>query len=177
MADVVPAALSALPAELRARINLVQQTRQEDIARVTGVYQRANVKAEIAPFFADLPQRIAGAHLVIARSGASTVSELAVIGRPAILVPLPHALDQDQAMNAAMLARAGAAEVAPQESFTPRFLSERLAALIADPSSLPARASAARRVGVADAAKRLAELTLRVAETKVSAIAQERRYS
>ncbi len=177
MADVVPAALSALPPELRSRVNLVQQTRAEDIARVTGVYERANVKAEIAPFFADLPQRIASAHLVIARSGASTVSELGVIGRPAILVPLPHALDQDQAMNAAVLARAGAAEVAPQETFTPRFLSERLAALIADPAELPARAAAARRVGVADAAERLADLALRVAETKFTAMAQERRYS
>ncbi len=177
MADVVPAAICALPPELRGRVNLVQQTRAEDIARVTGVYERANVKAEIAPFFADLPQRIASAHLVIARSGASTVSELAVIGRPAILVPLPHALDQDQAMNAAMLAQAGAAEVAPQETFTPRFLSERLAGLIVDPAQLPARAAAARRVGVADAAERLADLTLRVAETKYRAVAQERRYS
>ncbi|MBI3275223.1 MAG: UDP-N-acetylglucosamine--N-acetylmuramyl-(pentapeptide) pyrophosphoryl-undecaprenol N-acetylglucosamine transferase [Methylocystis sp.] len=111
MADIVPAAIEALPREIRARIDLVQQTRAEDAARVATIYARAAVAAEIAPFFADLPQRMARAHLVIARSGASTVAELAVIGRPSILVPLPHALDQDQAANAAELAKSGSAEI------------------------------------------------------------------
>ena len=163
MADVVPAAIAALPEELRARVDLVQQTRQEDIARVEEIYAHAGVKAEIAPFFSDLPARIASAHFVIARSGASTVSELAVIGRPAMLVPLPHSLDQDQAANAALLEKTGAAEVAPQENFTPRFLSERLAELIAAPQPLIARARAAKQAGVADAAERLADLVLGVA--------------
>jgi UDP-N-acetylglucosamine--N-acetylmuramyl-(pentapeptide) pyrophosphoryl-undecaprenol N-acetylglucosamine transferase len=106
---------------------------------------------------------MAAAHLVIARSGASTVSELAVIGRPSILVPLPHALDQDQAANAAVLAQAQAAEVVRQEQFTPRFLSERLADFLANPSPLAAAAQSARSVGRPDAAERLADLVLRVA--------------
>ena len=175
MADVVPAAIAALPEELRARVDLVQQTRQEDIARVEEIYAHAGVKAEIAPFFSDLPARIASAHFVIARSGASTVSELAVIGRPAMLVPLPHSLDQDQAANAALLEKTGAAEVVRQENFTPRFLSGRLAELIAAPQSLIARAQAAKQAGVADAAERLADLVLRVAAEKESAQAPQRR--
>jgi UDP-N-acetylglucosamine--N-acetylmuramyl-(pentapeptide) pyrophosphoryl-undecaprenol N-acetylglucosamine transferase len=166
MSDVVPAAIAALPEELRGKLVIVQQTRQEDIARVTGVYERASVKAEIAPFFTDLPQRIAQAQLVIARSGASTVSELAAIGRASILVPLPHALDQDQANNAAVLKAAGGAEVVAQENFTPRFLSERLAQLISDPEQLRIRAQNAKKAGVADAAERLADLAVKTAAAR-----------
>src|SRR5262249_26392916 len=95
--DIVPAAIALLPEEIRRKLILVQQARGEDEERVRRTYAGLGVDAEVKPFFADLPARIAQAHLVIARSGASTVSELAVIGRPAILVPLPHALDQDQA--------------------------------------------------------------------------------
>ncbi len=163
MADVVPAAVAALPEELRAKLVIVQQTRQEDIARVSGVYERAGVKAEIAPFFRDLPKRIAQAQLVIARSGASTVSELAAIGRASILVPLPHALDQDQATNAALLQSVGGADVVAQEKFTPRFLAERLSQYLAQPEQLRNRAQNARKVGVADAAERLADLALSIA--------------
>ena len=177
MADVAPAALELLPPQLRERIDLVQQTRQEDIPRVKEAYARANVRAEIAPFFSDLPQRIASAHLVIARSGASTVTELAVIGRPSILVPLPHALDQDQAANAALLAQSGSAEVVRQENFTPQFLSERLAQLMGSPEQLTERARAAKSAGVADAAERLADLVLRVATDKERALAPERSHA
>ncbi len=166
MSDVVPAAVASMPPELREKIVVAQQARQEDIARVTSEYQRAGVTAEVAAFFADLPSRIAAAQVVIARSGASTVSELAAIGRASILVPLPHALDQDQAANAAVLAAAGAAEVVRQEDFTPRFLSERLAGLVEDPDLLKARAERARAAGVADAAQRLADLVIRVAQEK-----------
>jgi UDP-N-acetylglucosamine--N-acetylmuramyl-(pentapeptide) pyrophosphoryl-undecaprenol N-acetylglucosamine transferase len=175
MADVVPPAVEALPAELRARLDIVQQTRQEDIPRVQDAYARAGVRAEIAPFFTDLPQRIAKAHLVVARSGASTVTELAVIGRPSILVPLPHALDQDQAANAALLAQSGSAEVVRQSEFTPAFLGARLAQLIAAPKELTERANAAKSAGIADAAERLADLVLRVAAKTESAPTPERR--
>lgn len=177
MADVAPAALELLPSQLRERIDLVQQTREEDIPRVKEAYARANVRAEIAPFFSDLPQRIASAHLVIARSGASTVTELAVIGRPSILVPLPHALDQDQAANAALLAQSGSAEVVRQENFTPQFLSDRLTQLMGSPEQLTERARAAKSAGVVDAAERLADLVLRVATDKECAPAPERSHA
>jgi UDP-N-acetylglucosamine--N-acetylmuramyl-(pentapeptide) pyrophosphoryl-undecaprenol N-acetylglucosamine transferase len=166
MADIVPPALESLPKDLRERIELTQQTREEDLARVALAYARAGIACQIAPFFADLPERIAQAHLVIARAGASTVTELAVIGRPSILVPLPHALDQDQAANAAVLAKAGAAEVVAQRDFTPQWLAARIADLAAHPERLTERAQAARQVGVADAAERLADLVLAVAERR-----------
>ncbi len=165
MADVVPAAVAALPDALRAKIAVVQQARPEDIARVEAIYAGAGVGAEIAPFFADFPARVAAAHYVIARAGASTVSELAVVGRPAMLVPLPHALDQDQAANAAFLEQAGGAETVRQSDFTPDFLTRRLTELINAPAQLAARAEAAKSVGVADAAERLADLIIDVART------------
>ncbi|BBU62065.1 UDP-N-acetylglucosamine--N-acetylmuramyl-(pentapeptide) pyrophosphoryl-undecaprenol N-acetylglucosamine transferase [Methylosinus sp. C49] len=166
MSDIVPAALESLPKELRERMELTQQAREEDLARVTMAYARAGIVAQIAPFFADLPERIAHAHLVIARAGASTVTELAAIGRPSILVPLPHALDQDQAANAAVLAKSGAAEVVRQADFTSQWLAERIAALAADSGELQRRAQAAKSVGVTDAAERLADLVLAVAQKR-----------
>ena len=166
MSDIVPAAMELLGADVRARVKLVQQARGEDEARVKEVYGRLGLAAEVAPFFADLPARMAGAHLVVARSGASTVSELAVIGRPSILVPFPHAIDQDQAANARHLAETGAALVVPQTQFTPQFLADALVSALVDPQSLTKRAEAARSAGVADAADRLADLVLEVAARK-----------
>jgi UDP-N-acetylglucosamine--N-acetylmuramyl-(pentapeptide) pyrophosphoryl-undecaprenol N-acetylglucosamine transferase len=163
MSDVVPAAIEALPADARARLVLVQQARGEDEVRVREIYARLAVEAEIAPFFADLPRRMAAAHLVIARAGASTVSELAVIGRPAILVPYPHALDQDQSANAAHLALTGAVDVIAQPSFTAEYLTGKLLEALASPENLTKRAAAAKQAGIPDAADRLADIVLQVA--------------
>jgi UDP-N-acetylglucosamine--N-acetylmuramyl-(pentapeptide) pyrophosphoryl-undecaprenol N-acetylglucosamine transferase len=163
MADVVPAAIALLSPHERQSIRLTQQARGEDSARVAGVCARMNFPVEIAEFFPDLPGRIAAAHLIIGRAGASTVSELAVIGRASVLVPFPHALDQDQAANAAALAKSGGALVVPQTEFT----AERLAAILRDalaaPAKLEAAAAAAKSIGVPDAAERLADVVLQVA--------------
>ncbi len=164
MADVVPLAVARLDQAARDRIVVVQQARGEDEVRVRAAYAEAKVEAEVAPFFADLPDRIAAAQLVIARAGASTVSELAVIGRPAILVPFPHALDQDQAANARMLEAVGAASVIQQSGFTPAWLAAELTRILADPADiLTPRAAQARSVGLPDAAERLADLVMRIA--------------
>jgi UDP-N-acetylglucosamine--N-acetylmuramyl-(pentapeptide) pyrophosphoryl-undecaprenol N-acetylglucosamine transferase len=163
MADVVPAAIALLSREQRARLTLVQQARDDDLDRVRRAYQALPVVAEVAPFFPDLPARMAASHLVVARSGASTVAELAALGRPAILVPLPHALDQDQFANAGVLQDAGAAIRLVQEEFTPRLLSADIAALMAAPQRLSAMAKAARSLARLDAAERLADLVLKVA--------------
>ncbi len=127
------------------------------------VYGSLSVAAEVAPFFVDLPARMAASHLIIARSGASTVAELSAIGRPAILVPLPHALDQDQFANAGVLQRAGGAIRLAQTDFTPRRLADEIAALAAAPPRLAAMAAAARSLARLDAAERLAALVLKVA--------------
>ncbi len=163
MSDVVPAAVGLLAPEQRARLVIVQQARGEDLVRVEEAYRRLGVAFEAAPFFADLPLRMAQSHLVLGRSGASTVSELAVIGRPSILVPFPHALDADQAANAAHLAKTGAAEVMRQTGFTPEWLAERLAQALSQPKDLTRRAQAAKSAGIPDAAERLADLALRIA--------------
>jgi UDP-N-acetylglucosamine--N-acetylmuramyl-(pentapeptide) pyrophosphoryl-undecaprenol N-acetylglucosamine transferase len=163
MADIVPPAVGRLDAGLRARLVVVQQAREEDLGRVRNAYADLGAAAEIAPFFADLPARMAASHLVISRSGASTVAELAAIGRPAILVPLPHALDQDQFANAGVLERSGGALRLPQDAFTPERLAAEIATFVAAPQRLSAMAVAARSVGRLDAADRLADLVLKVA--------------
>ncbi len=163
MADIVPGAIERLEPALRRRVLIVQQAREEDFARVRAAYDRIGVAAEVAPFFADLPARIAAAHLVVARSGASTVAELAAIGRPAILVPLPHALDQDQLANATVLRKAGGAVLLTQDGFTPDRLAHEIAALAAAPERLAAMAAGAKTAGAIDAAERLADLVMTVA--------------
>jgi UDP-N-acetylglucosamine--N-acetylmuramyl-(pentapeptide) pyrophosphoryl-undecaprenol N-acetylglucosamine transferase len=163
MSEIVPRAVERLPVELRQRLDVTQQARTEDLAAVQHTYSRLQVAAEVAPFFADLPSRMAASHLVISRSGASTVAELAAIGRPAILVPLPHALDQDQLANANALERAGGAIRVDQSAFTSDRLAAEITALAAAPAQLAAMAQAAKSIGTIDAADRLAELVMRIA--------------
>ena len=163
MADIVPVAIERLDPGLRARLRVTQQARGEDLPRVQEIYSRLGVTAEVAPFFSDLPARIAQAHLIVSRSGASTVAELSAIGRPAILVPLPHALDQDQLHNARVLEKAGGGIVVEQGAFTPERAAAELSALLADGARLTVMAAAAKSAGALDAADRLAELVLNVA--------------
>lgn len=158
LSDVVPAALGDLPEALRGRLSVVQQARKEDVARVAAAYDDAGIPSEVAPFFTDMAQRLAASHLVIARAGASTTAELAVAGRPAILVPLPSAIDDHQTANAAILVRAGAAWAMPQPSFTVAALRQELAGLLADPARLAAAAAAARAQAKPFAVEALADL-------------------
>jgi UDP-N-acetylglucosamine--N-acetylmuramyl-(pentapeptide) pyrophosphoryl-undecaprenol N-acetylglucosamine transferase len=156
--DVVPGAIARLDEAHRGRLKLVQQCREEDIERVRAGYEAIGVNAELAPFFTDLPKRIAEAHLVISRSGASTVAELAVIGRPAILVPLPHAIDNDQLLNATALAQTKGGWLLPQPAFTPHRLAEELTSRMDNPELLAATAQAAKAVGNPRAAETLADV-------------------
>jgi UDP-N-acetylglucosamine--N-acetylmuramyl-(pentapeptide) pyrophosphoryl-undecaprenol N-acetylglucosamine transferase len=130
---------------------------------VRAVYARLGVAAMCESFFSDLPARIAAAHLVVSRSGASTVAELSAIGRPALLVPLPHALDQDQLANASMLEAAGGAITIRQREFSPDRVAAELTRLAADPDPLTAMAAAAKSCGTLDAAERLADVVMQVA--------------
>jgi UDP-N-acetylglucosamine--N-acetylmuramyl-(pentapeptide) pyrophosphoryl-undecaprenol N-acetylglucosamine transferase len=163
LSTVVPAALALLPAEIKARLAMAQQARPEDVDAVKHAHAVSGIRAEVATFFADVPARIARAHLVISRAGASSVAELCVIGRPAILVPYRHAADDHQTANAEALAEAGAAWMMSEQDFTPSALAQRLAALFAQPSTLAAAAAAAQRRGRPDAARRLADLVLETA--------------
>jgi UDP-N-acetylglucosamine--N-acetylmuramyl-(pentapeptide) pyrophosphoryl-undecaprenol N-acetylglucosamine transferase len=163
MADIVPAAIERLEPTLWSRLILTQQVREEDMARVRAVYDRLELNVELAPFFTDLPARLASSHLVVSRSGAGTVAELAAIGRPSILVPLPGSIDQDQFANAGVLAQADGALRIAQADFTPDRLAAEISAVAAEPARLSAMAAAARTVGRLDAAERLADLVAKVA--------------
>ena len=165
-AEAIPAAIGSMPHELRSLIRVVQQARPEEESAVRARYAELGVDAEVAPFFADLPARIGGSHLVLSRSGASTVSELATIGRPSILVPYPHALDHDQAANAASLEAEGGATLVPQSDLTPDRLGAMLAAAMREPDRLARMAGNARATSHADAAQRLADLAEAVAAKK-----------
>ncbi len=164
--DLLPPAIAALAPDLRGRLSIVQQCRQEDLARTRSDYDDLGVAAELATFFTDMAERIAAAHLVISRAGASTVSELAVIGRPAILVPYPHALDHDQAENARALCAAGGGWLMAEADLTPQKLAARLAELIEEPAQLVAAAGAARTLGTPQAVARLADLVEKAAKER-----------
>ena len=155
---VVPAAIAALPETLRARLRVTQQAREAEQAAVVASYRNAGVAVEAATFFNDLPARIAKAHLVIARAGASTVTELSAIGRPSILVPLAIAMDDHQTGNARALVDAGGAVRIAERDFTAETLKGALQPLLEDPARLAAMAAAARGRVKADAASALADL-------------------
>ena len=153
--DVVPDALAALPHPLREKLSVVQQCRADDLARVRGKYLASGIAADLAPFFDDVAAKLGQAHLVIARAGASTVAELAVAGRPAILVPLPGAIDDHQTANAAAL---GGAHIMAQRDFSPAALASLLASLLTDPAALQSAAQLAAATAHTDAASALADL-------------------
>ncbi len=163
---LVPEAVARLPEPLRARLRVVQQVRAEDLDAVRARYAEMGVEAELAPFFDDMPARLTAAHLLICRAGASTVAELAVAGRPALLIPYPHATDDHQTANAAAVERAGGGWRIDQHGLTPETLAERLGALLADPEALARAAGAARRIGRTDAAERLATLVFETIGSK-----------
>lgn len=160
---LIPAALAALAPEQSRNLAVAQQCRPEDLDQARRRYEEIGLSAELAAFFTDVAERLAISHLVISRSGASTVAELAAAGRPAILLPYPHATDDHQTANAAAFAAGGGGWLMPEAEATPECLARRLAALITDRALLAAAANAARRFGGPDslgrdAAGRLADL-------------------
>jgi UDP-N-acetylglucosamine--N-acetylmuramyl-(pentapeptide) pyrophosphoryl-undecaprenol N-acetylglucosamine transferase len=157
-AEFIPEVMRALSAEVVKSLSIVQQCRPEDLEGVRQVYAELGVASELSPFFDDMPKRIADAHLVVCRSGASTVAELGVIGRPAILVPLPHSIDNDQLRNAESFASSAAGWVKPQSSLRAPEFAALLTKLRYDPRGLAEAAAGAKRHGRPDAAERLADL-------------------
>jgi UDP-N-acetylglucosamine--N-acetylmuramyl-(pentapeptide) pyrophosphoryl-undecaprenol N-acetylglucosamine transferase len=160
LSEVIPAALARLPEALRARIRISQQCRPEDLDGVRRAYDGTGIDATLESFFADVPERLAGAHLVIARAGASTVAELTTLGRPAILVPYPFAIDDHQTANAHAAEDCGGAWLMQQDSFTPETLAARLDSLFTQPEALARTAACARNAGRPDAAEALADLVV-----------------
>lgn len=168
-AELVPAAVAALPEALRRRLRLSQQAREAEFEQVAAAYRSLGVEADVRRFFDDMPARLAEARLLVCRSGASTVAENTVAGRPALLIPYPHAIDDHQAANARAVAAAGGAVVLPQTTTDVAGLAAALAGLLGDPAALARMADAARGVGVPDAVDRLADLVERHAARNPSA--------
>lgn len=162
LSDIVPGAIAALPDDLRPRLNVAHQARKEDHDRVTSAYRDAGIKAEIRHFFDDVPQRFASAQLIIARSGASTIADLTVIGRPSILVPLAAALRDEQTANARPLAEAGAAHIHPESVLDVKGLARDIRIILTDPDQAQKMAAAALSLGRPDAVQRLYELVKEV---------------
>ena len=156
--EVVPKALAMLPEQERERLHITQQCREEDIAQVRSTYRMCRINAELSPFFNDMADKISTAHLVICRAGASTLAEVATAGRPAILVPFPHAIDDHQTRNAQGLCDAGGGWMIPQDAFTPETLSNRLISLFSIERTLESAAKCATKISMAEAASRLAKL-------------------
>ena len=158
--DVVPEALALLDDDLRRRLTISQQCRPEDLDRTRDRYRALGLEAELGTFFEDVPERLASAHLLIGRSGASTVAETLAVGRPAILVPYPHAIDDHQTRNAHAIDEAGAGWLMSESAFTPSGLSARLDSLFGLPAILEKAAAAARDAASVDAAGRLADMVI-----------------
>lgn len=161
--EVVPEAIKLLPDTLRSRIRVTQQCRENDLEEVKARYAELGIEAELSTFFTDMAERLAKTHLVVSRSGASTVAELSTAGRPAIYVPYPHHGDNQQAANAEAVCAAGGAWVMMQSGFTPEALSTQLETFLHNPQMLFQAGEAARECGKADASRKLGNLVTAIA--------------
>ena len=156
--DIVPRALAELAPDYKARLRIVQQCRAEDLESAKALYAEAGIEAELTTFIDDVAGVLKQSQLVIARSGASTVAELCVAGRPAIFVPYPHHKDQQQKRNADAVADAGGGWVMSESGFTLEALRSRMEMILQNPQSLFEAAEAARAHGQPDAARKLGNL-------------------
>jgi len=166
LSDVVPEAIAKIPASIRQHIRVVQQAREEDVQRVETAYAYHGIVAEVQPFFDDIPARLSEAQLVISRSGASSVADISVIGRPAILVPFAAATGDHQTANARGLVEAEAAVLIPETKFEPVALAEHITGILANPAAASRMAANALKVGRLDATERLLALVEQISEEK-----------
>jgi UDP-N-acetylglucosamine--N-acetylmuramyl-(pentapeptide) pyrophosphoryl-undecaprenol N-acetylglucosamine transferase len=164
LSDIVPPAIAGLELQVLRNIRVSHQAREEDLERVSKYYAEQGVNADVQPFFHDVPERMAEAQLVIARAGASTVADLSIIGRPAILIPYVHATADHQAANARGLVEADAAVVIPESQLDPTTLNAHIAAILDNPPAASKMARAALTTGRPDATDRLAAMVINLAE-------------
>ncbi|MDQ2091579.1 UDP-N-acetylglucosamine--N-acetylmuramyl-(pentapeptide) pyrophosphoryl-undecaprenol N-acetylglucosamine transferase [Marimonas arenosa] len=166
LSDVVPPAVAALPVALLQHLRVSHQARDEDGERVKKFYADHGIAADVQPFFHDVPRRMSEAQLVISRSGASSVADISVIGRPSILIPYPYAAGDHQSANARGLADAGGAIVIPESRLSVEVLSEQIASVLGNPQGASLMAQAALSVGKPEAAEELVALVETLAGTE-----------
>ncbi|MDZ7906392.1 MAG: UDP-N-acetylglucosamine--N-acetylmuramyl-(pentapeptide) pyrophosphoryl-undecaprenol N-acetylglucosamine transferase [Cypionkella sp.] len=158
ISDVLPAALAALPPSLRGYIRIAHQARPEDIARVASAYEAAGIRAEVEPFFSDIPRRMSEAQLVISRAGASSIADIATVGRPAILIPYAAATGNHQTANARGLVGAGGAVILAEADASPQTLAAQISRILSNPKTAQAMAAASLSYARPNAARDLADL-------------------
>ncbi|MCV2881329.1 UDP-N-acetylglucosamine--N-acetylmuramyl-(pentapeptide) pyrophosphoryl-undecaprenol N-acetylglucosamine transferase [Actibacterium sp. XHP0104] len=156
LSDTVPTALAGLPDDIRRHLRVAHQARPEDMDRVTAAYDAAGIRAEVQSFFTDIPNRLADAQLVISRSGASSVADISVVGRPSILIPFAAAAEDHQTANARGLVEAEAAILIPESRLEPAALCEQIGAILSHPQAAVKMAHGALAYGLPDATTRLA---------------------
>lgn len=156
----IPAGVALISPELRNRLKIVQQCRAEDLADVAAAYRSTGIEVELKSFFDDMPQRLATAHLIVSRAGASTVTELTAAGRPSLMIPLPGSIDDHQLANARALEGPGAGWVLTESAMSPASIAERLTTILSHPDRLDLAAAAAKKLGRRDAAERLADVVM-----------------
>jgi UDP-N-acetylglucosamine--N-acetylmuramyl-(pentapeptide) pyrophosphoryl-undecaprenol N-acetylglucosamine transferase len=156
----IPAGVALISPELRKRLKIVQQCRAEDLGDVAAAYKATGIEVELKSFFDDMPQRLATAHLIVSRAGASTVTELTAAGRPSLMIPLPNSIDDHQLANARALEGPGAGWVLTESAMSPASIAERLTTILSHPDRLDLAAAAAKKLGRRDAAERLADVVM-----------------
>lgn len=164
LSEVVPAAVTSLPDAIRRNLRVAHQAREEDLPRVIEAYEAAGILAEVAPFFTDIPRRLSEAQLVISRSGASSVADISVIGRPSILIPYAAATADHQTANARGLVDAEAAILIPEAALDAPMLAQHMAAVLSQPDAANRMAANALSQGRPDATERLVALVDQLAE-------------
>ena len=160
MSQTIPKAIALLPDDLRSRIKVVQQTTESEVEAARAVYAEIGVEAICETFFSDIEIHLAKAHYIIARAGASSVSEIALMGKPSLLIPLAIAMDDHQTVNARSLERHGAADILPESEFTPESVANILQDRLNDSNWLSSAAASARTLGRPNAAQDLAQLVI-----------------
>ena len=160
LSQTIPKAIVLLPTQLRGRIRVVQQTTESEVETARSVYAEMGVEAICETFFSDIETHLAKAHYIIARAGASSVSEIALMGKPSLLIPLAIAMDDHQTSNARSLERHGAADILPESQFTPESVANILQDRLNDSNWLSSAAASARALGRPDAARDLAQLVI-----------------
>lgn len=164
--EVVPQAISTLPRASQRRLQVTQQCREEDIEAVRELYADTKIAVELTTFIDDLPNCMRWSHLVIGRAGASTIAELTTAGRPAILVPYPHATDDHQTANARELVANGGAWLYQNNQFNAKELAKTLQRMARHPNEVWLAAEESRKIGKPYATKDLADIVERLALVK-----------
>lgn len=164
----LPEAFKLLPAEVTAKMHVTAQVRAEDMEKTQELYKGIPFKSvTLKSFFDNMPELIEKSHLIIGRAGASTITEAAIIGRPAILIPLPSSADNHQMENAKRFSDAGAGWLMSEGNYEPEKFAARLAQMVGEPEILYQAGTQAHKIALPDAAEKMADVVADIAKGSI----------